>query len=75
MPPARKPRQSDVYVARDTFACEVDGENLFVHKGETRVRAGHKLLDIYPDAFELVGGAVQFDVEQATDAPGEKRNH
>lgn len=71
----RKPK-GNVYVARESFSCEINGELINVAKGE-RVREGHDLIRIYPDAFEDVReGAVKWDlpdVEQATASPGEKR--
>jgi hypothetical protein len=68
------PRKStpDIYVAKTSFHCEVDGERLFVTAGE-RVRNGHALLRAQPENFEPVDTTVHYDVEQATAAPGEKR--
>ena len=65
-------KQPDLYVAKEEFHVELDGERLFVHKGE-RVRAGHQLLRVYGDYFEPIDTKVHYDVEQATAAPGEKR--
>jgi hypothetical protein len=62
-----------VYVATETFACEVDGEPIMVHKGVTRVRSGHALLKGNAEKFEPVDLHVEFDVEAASAAPGEKR--
>jgi hypothetical protein len=50
----------------------VDGERLFVTKGE-KVRAGHPMLRTQGENFEPVDTTVHYDVEQATAAPGEKR--
>jgi hypothetical protein len=68
------PRKStpDIYVATRSFHCEVDGERLFVTKGE-KVRAGHPMLRTQGENFEPVDTTVHYDVEQATAAPGEKR--
>lgn len=66
-------RRDAVWVAKETFACEVDGEQITVFAGTTRVREGHPLLDIYRGSFESTDTDVHFDVEQATAAPGEKR--
>jgi hypothetical protein len=70
--PPRKRNATDIYVATQSFAAEVDGDPVFVNKDE-RVRAGHPLLDTNPDFFEPVDDVVHYDVEQATAAPGEKR--
>jgi hypothetical protein len=59
----------DVYVANETFACELDGENLIVHRGITRVRAGHPLYENYKGNFDLVDRDLQYDVEEATAPP------
>lgn len=66
-------KTSDVWVATTTFACQLDGENVVVHAGETRVRVGHPLLDRYEGYFEPVGSDVHFDIEDASAAPGRKR--
>jgi hypothetical protein len=65
-------RKEDVYVANETFICELDGAQTVVHKGQTRVRAGHPLVETYPGYFDAEEGP-HFDVEAATAAPGEKR--
>jgi hypothetical protein len=44
-------KQPDLFVAKDGFHCEIDGERLFIPKGE-RVRAGHELLRRYRDYFK-----------------------
>lgn len=59
----------EVYVANETFACEISGENIVVHKGITRVRAGHPLYDAHSGAFDRVGDDVTYDVEEATAPP------
>lgn len=64
---------SGIYVATDSFACEVNGTRYNVNKGE-RVREGHEILTAQPAYFEpLEDGRVHYDVEQASAAPGEKR--
>jgi hypothetical protein len=65
-------KQPDIYVAKNGFHCDFDGERLFIPKGE-RVRNGHPLLRIYSDYFEPADTRLRYDVEQATAAPGEKR--
>jgi hypothetical protein len=62
-----------VYVARESFAAELGDERYNVQAGHTRVMEGHPLLTLRPDAFEPVGRGVEFEVEQATAAPGERR--
>lgn len=66
-------RTSDIWVATETFACQIDGEQVIVHQGETRVRVGHPLLDRYEGYFEPVNSDVHFDIEEATAEPGRKR--
>lgn len=63
---------TDVYVCKESGAFEYDGDMVVVHKGVTRVRAGHPILDAHPELFEEI--TVHYDVEQATAAPGEKRS-
>lgn len=67
---------SDVYVATDSAAFEYGGDMVVVHKGVTRVRAGHPILTQHPELFMPID--VHYDwparVEQATAAPGEKRS-
>ena len=66
--PATKGRR--VYVANTTFVKD----NLSVYGGVTRVREGHELLKQYPHLFDPVDDApVHYDVEAATQGPGEKR--
>ena len=61
----------DVYVPIDGgFVAEVDGSPVNFHSN-MRVREGHWLLEKYPELFEPI--RVQYDVEQATAAPGETR--
>lgn len=60
--------------ANQGFATILDGENVFVQKGEL-VSAGHDLLKGREELFDPVENFGRFDndVEQATAAPGEKR--
>ncbi len=62
-----------VYIARESFAAEVEGVPVVVRKGITRVRAGHPLLDGREHLFEPADDRADFEVEQATARPGEKR--
>lgn len=74
-PAQERPRErvGGVFVANTTFATEIDGVQVIVHKGHTRVRAGHELLQRAGSCFDPVDLEVHYDVEQATRAPGEKR--
>ena len=60
----------EIYAAKEPFMANVDGE-LQRHGPNTLVREGHRVLELYPEMFEPA--RVQFDVEQATAAPGERR--
>ena len=62
---------NDVYVATASFQAHVDGKRIIVQRGKTRVRDGHPLLKGREHLF--APQTVRFDVEQATQAPGEKR--
>jgi hypothetical protein len=71
MPPKK---QNDVWVAKETFAAEDDnGSPVIIHAGKTRIREGHPLLDRYREHFQPADSRLDFDIEQATAAPGEKR--
>lgn len=74
MPPRRR-QDPEIFVAKVSFSCELDGAPIVVNKGE-RVRTGHPLLRSQGGFFEPVDSSVHYDlpdVEQATAAPGEKR--
>lgn len=64
-----------VYVATESFVADMDGVPTVVHKGVTRVRAGHPLLKVHGAFFEPVDQTVAYevDVEEATAEPGRKR--
>lgn len=63
---------SEILVARQSFACELDGEHISVTAGQTHVRAGHPLALANPDAFASIH--VDYDVEDASASPGRKRS-
>ncbi len=65
---------SSVFVATQSFAVELHGEPIVIQQGITRVAAGHELIEMCPDRFEPAEDTVHFGIEQATAAPGEKRN-
>jgi hypothetical protein len=67
-----RPKQSDLYVARESFWCDLDGVPTLIQKGE-RIRSGHELLRRQSRYFEPADTHVTYDVEQATAAPGERR--
>jgi len=62
-----------IYVARETFVCELDGSDVVVTAGVTRVREGHPLLAGREMYFDELDVQYDVDVEQATAAPGERR--
>lgn len=68
-----EPRRGEIYVATESFSCEIDGHPVTVNKGE-RVREGHGLLKAYPAAFQRISDQpVKYDIEDASAAPGMKR--
>lgn len=70
---AKRGRPSSIYIAKETGFCEIDGNVVPFTAGKTLVRAGHPLLALAGNSFEPVSDRVHYDVEQATAAPGEKR--
>jgi hypothetical protein len=82
-----RPKKINYYRAKESFVTMFKGEQLSVGAGEY-VPAGHPLLKRREDHFEPVENFGRFDleeeekpekkpekpVEQATSAPGEKRN-
>lgn len=68
-----KSDEPDIYVATETFSADVDGTPQVIQKGITRVRRGHPLLKGREDLFAPIDLHVDYEVEQATAAPGEKR--
>src|ERR1044072_2632061 len=66
--------EGGVFVATESFSTvDESGAPLIVHKGATRVRDGHFLVRTYPHYFENADTNVQYDVEEATAVPGERR--
>lgn len=68
MPKAKEP---SIFVARTSGDIKIDGEVYSYRAGRTRVREGHPLLRVIPERFEPL--KVDYEIEQATAAPGEKR--
>ena len=65
---------ADYMQATDSFTTELDGQVVTVNRGEF-VRAGHALVKQNPGRFRPLEITSRFDtVEQATAAPGERRN-
>lgn len=60
------------YVATTSGSAEIDGKEYSFNTGVTRLTADHPLVKNCPLYFEPVDDGVP-DVEQATQAPGEKR--
>jgi len=55
---------SDIYVCKESAMVPINGVPTLLSKGETRVRAGHELLKLYPQLFELI--KVHYDVVEDT---------
>jgi hypothetical protein len=53
--------ETGIYVAKESFSVLLDGEQVIVSKGITRVRAGHPILKGREQWFEPL--TVQFDVK------------
>lgn len=70
---------SAVYVASESFTCDlptgVNGriQNFTVIKGQTRIRGDHALLKHNSQYFQRVERGLNYDIEQATANPGERR--
>lgn len=69
----KKTHHSEIYVAKDNFTAVIAGKEESFRGGVTRVRKGHAALKQLPDMFEALSLEVDYDVEQATAAPGEQR--
>lgn len=65
-------KATDYYRANQGFSTILDGEPLFVAKGEL-VHKDHPLLKGRKDLFDAAENFGRFDIEQATAAPGETR--
>lgn len=76
----RKDPDEEILIASDSGVWRApSGEEFYFHKDATLVRAGHPLVKANPDSFkplrvhyELASEPAK--VEQATAAPGEKRD-
>ena len=67
----KKDKEPEIYVATSSGVVKIDGKLHNYYGGTTRVRAGHPLLKAAPRAFKPM--KLDYEVEQATKAPGEKR--
>lgn len=68
---ARHTHHGLIYIATESFSCNLDGVPVVVRAGETRVREGHELLRGREHMFKPI--TAHYEVEQATAAPGEAR--
>lgn len=68
----RKSDDSDIFIATESFTCEIDDEHFAVIKGKTRVREGHPLLVGNRDYFKPVGDDVTYELPGEIPAPEEQ---
>lgn len=68
-----KKNPDDVMVARESGSADIDGVETTFVKGVTRVRRDHPLAKAHPAFFQEVENSLTYEVEAATDDPGEKR--
>ncbi len=59
--------ETDILVCRESAVFQFGGERVVVHKGQTRVRAGHPILEGREHLFEPL--RVHYDVETARQEP------
>ena len=69
--PRTKTPQGRVFVPREDFTTEIDGQPVTFKRGLTRVREGHPAILGREGLFEEM--IVDYDIEQATANPGERR--
>lgn len=67
----RNPDQEILIATVSGVWVDRDGTEYPYYQGQTRVRSSHPLAKAIPDAFRTLD--VHYDVEQATNAPGEVR--
>lgn len=65
------PNSSQIFVAKESFSTVLDGQEIIVNRGQTRVRAGHPLLKGREIFFEPL--EVHYEVETADARPGVSR--
>ncbi len=66
----RNPDQ-DILIAKTSGVLVVDGVEQTITRGVSRARASHPIVRAAPDWWEPI--QVHYDVEEATAAPGERR--
>jgi hypothetical protein len=73
--PSRTTEATDgqMYVAVESGCAEIGGQTLPFVKNKTHVRSGHPLLSACPGYFVPTEERVDYEIETATQAPGEKR--
>jgi hypothetical protein len=61
-------------IATESFATEINGEQVVVVVGRTRISADSELYAMFPQYFESVSEGMEYpSAEAATDNPGEGR--
>lgn len=70
---ANKPQDTAgvIYVATESFSKRFEGADHQFVQGQTRVRAGHPILQGVEHLFKPIDA--NYEVESATAGPGEKR--
>lgn len=61
-----------IYVATHTCVLWLDGKQIVLRKGVTRVREGHELLKKHKELFKVID--CHFEVEEARAKPGRPRH-
>jgi hypothetical protein len=56
---------NQVFIATESFTCEIDGEHYAVIKGKTRVRGEHPLVQDNPEYFKPVDDDITYELETA----------
>ena len=60
---------TDVYVAKKNAYVTLDGADVRLKKGVSRIAADHPLVKAHPDLFEPAGTDTRFDVRDTTARP------
>jgi hypothetical protein len=68
------PAKNDpIMVANTSCVLRHEGEQIHLRRGKTRARASHPIVTEHLSLWQRIDDHVDFEVEQATKAPGEKR--